>query len=318
MGLLRKKTAAEKERAKDQKEAKKELRHEKRDERKEARDDKRETREDAREDKREVRNSDLTGKEKRDALKDIREQKKSELKDVREDKREDIRDIKDELKAVRRWLDIELPTVPGNVALLREDLSKIAYDNGTGARPMDVDDAFALLDQSYALAKTLADRGLEPLDAIVAKDRDKWVSSWAKDATLVEWFGDAEKPDDVKDVHDRLTSVQRRLNKQVTIRLHPQREYSVSAQNNGTFFEPKTFKVFPNFFSSAIDGSGAAQLDEMASVMIHELIHLWFTDQKLEGVKVYGATLARQLATDEPKKARRSAENYEHYCKSFA
>ena len=53
---------------------------------------------------------------------------------------------------------------------------------------------------------------------------------------------------------------------------------------------------------------------ELAETLVHELGHNWFTDQKLEKVKVYGERRARDLATYNPRKARRSTENYAIFC----
>lgn len=319
MGLLRRKTAVEKERKRKQKAAKKALRQKKQSERKKAREEKRRIRKNARNKKKEVRKSDLRGKKKRDAKKEIRKGKRDDLKGARKEKKTQIKRICREIKNVRLWLDIKLPTKPGNLALLREDLGEIEYSDGGVVKDVVINDAFDLLDETFKRAKVLAARGLKPLEDIVDRPRDKWVRSWSADSDLVKWFGQAKKANHVKDVHDRLHSVDRRLNKQITIRLHPQRDMGTNAQNNGTFFEPKTFKVFPSLFESSLDArTDEIGIDYMASVMIHELMHLWFADQKLNGEKVYSESDALDLADKEPRKARRSAENYERYCLSFA
>lgn len=319
MGLLRKKTAAEKAQKKKQKEAKKELRQDKREVKKDARKEKKEVRKDAREDKKEIRKSDDTRKEKREAKKDIRKDKRDTVKDLNKDKREDVKEIKEDIKEVKRWLDVKLPTKTANVALLRQDLRDIKYMEGGVEKEIIIDDVYEILNQAYELSKVLSARGLRVLSNIIDEDRSQWVSLWNDRQKLVTWFGVADKESQVKDVHDRLKYVDDRLNKQITIRLRPQRDANTNAMNAGTFFEPKTFKVFPNLIKHSLDDTTLEiGYDYIASVMIHELIHVWFTDQKLDGETVYGEDLAKQLAVENPKKARRSAENYESYCITFA
>ncbi len=327
MGLLRKKTAAEKKRKQDQKEAKKELKDEKKDIKKDARKEKKDIRKDARDDKKEIRKSDATGKEKREAKKDIRQDKRNDVKDINKDKKEEVKDVKKEIKEVKRWLNIELPSVAGNVAILRADLHDISYaekqtENGNEIlveKELVIEDAFDILENAYAIAKEISARGLRRLQTIIDEPRDQWTSIWADRVRLNRWFGAVDKASDVKDVYDRLKSVDDRLNKKITIRFHPQRDQNTNAQNMGTFFEPKTFKVFPKLIENSLDEeTKEIGYNYIASVLIHELIHVWFTDQKLDGETVYGDELALKLAEDNPKKARRSAENYEHFCMSFA
>ena len=319
MTLLRRKTAAEKEQKKKQKEAKKELRKEKRETKKDAREEKKDIRKDAREAKKEIRKSDLKGKEKRDAKKDVRKDKKDNIKEVKKETKDEVKDIKQEIKEVKRWLDIKLPVKTANVALLRTDLKDITYMENGVEKELSIDDAYEILNDSYKIAKQISGRGLRRLTNIIDEPRENWENLWANNQRLVEWFGAVDRPKHVKDVHDRLKYVDDRLNKQITIRLHPQRSASTNAQNNGTFFEPKTFKMFPNIFKHSLDDvTQEVGYAYIASVMVHELMHVWFKDQKLGGETVYGEALALQLAIDNPKKARKSAENYEHYCLSFA
>lgn len=319
MRILRKKTAAEKMRKEDQREAKKELRQDKRETRKEAREERKDIRKDTRAEKKQIRKSDATPKETREAKKDARQEKRDDLKEVRTEKKSEVRAIKRDVKEVRRSLDIKLPSKAANVALLREDLRDIAYSESGVVTNLEIEDALEILDRAYERAKELSAKGLRMLEDVVDGPRDGWVSRWSASGDLVTWFGEADEPNHVKDVHDRLRSVNDRLNKQITIRLYPQRSPTTNAQNNGTFFEPKTFKVFPKLFENSLDDTTQEiGYDYMASVMIHELIHLWFTDQKLDGEKVYDEAAALALAKENPRKARRSAENYERYCMLFA
>ena len=299
---LRKKTAAEKDHKKRKRDKKKELRIEKRETRKDARMDKKETRKSAREDKKNVRQSDLTGKEKREAKKGIRKGKREVVKDINKGKRDDIKDIKSEIRDVKNSLKIVLPSTSGNVAILRADLAD---------RGLTINQAYAILDRAFDKAKVLSEAGLEHLENIINRDRNAWVDVWNSDTLLVTWFGSITKAKHAKDVFDRMKSVDTRLNKKITIRLHPQRDIKTNAQNMGTFFEPKKFKVFPKLLIKDVD--------EIAAIMVHELIHIWFMDQKLEsGETVYGSPNALALVAENPRKARRSAENFELYCLSFA
>lgn len=293
----RKRTAAEKERDQAKKEKKKELRKEKR-----------ETRKDARKDKKDIRNLDLSRKDKKDWINDINADKKS-----------DIKEIKEELKEVKQSLEIILPVKTANVALLREDLRDIKFNDGTGIREVTIDDAYAILNQAFDRSIRLAEAGLAYIKPFAnLSERPSWIADWNGDALLVQWFGEIDHVNNVSDVFNRLNSVVERLNKKITIRLHPQRDSTTSAMNAGTFFEPKMFKVYPYLIEKSLDlATLQLDYDKMASVLIHELIHVWFTDQKLNGDTVYGAILAMDLAIEKPRKARRSAENYEHFCLSF-
>jgi len=156
------------------------------------------------------------------------------------------------------------------------------------------------------LAIRMAEKGKARINNVYSEPRNTWVACWNNDPMLTKWFGDVNRKSHVKNVHSRMLSVTNRLSKGITIRLRPSAECSsTNAQNGGWFMEPKTFKVFSRLLGKN---------DEyVASVFVHELIHLWFTDQKLNGQKVYGKALAMALADDNPRKARRSAENYESF-----
>ncbi|KAA3620854.1 MAG: hypothetical protein DWP94_11610 [Flavobacterium sp.] len=54
--------------------------------------------------------------------------------------------------------------------------------------------------------------------------------------------------------------------------------------------------------------------DQRAAVLLHELMHVWFKDQKIRGSKVNETEEALKLAMAYPSKARRSPENYERFC----
>lgn len=289
----RKRTAAEKAQDKAKREDKKDLRK-----------DKKALKKDARDDKKAIRQSGANRKDKRDAIKEINKAKKSK-----------VTDIKDDIKQVRKSLEIILPVKTANVALLRQDLRDIDFFDGNEIRPLTIDDAYEILNRVYQRSIEMAENALTYIQPFaVLAERPTWVSTWNNDALLVRWFGSVNDHNDVSGVFNKMNSVVNRLNDKMVIRLHPQRSKTTSAQNNGTFFEPKTFKVFPWLIESNLDEEKAIGYDYMASVFIHELIHLFVFDQKLDGETVYGEQLALKLAEDEPKKARKSPENFEHFC----
>ncbi len=316
----RRRTAAEKDRDKAKKEEKKELRKEKREAKQDARKDKRSSRKDAREEKKSIRKSDLSGKDKREAKKEVRKDKRDSIKEINAEKKIEVKAIKEKLKEVRQSLEIILPVKTANVTLLREDLRDITFNDGLKEREVTIDDAYTILNIAYNRSIELAESALDYLRPFAnLSERSSWIDNWNSDTLLTQWFGKIDDVNNVSDVFNRLNSVVKRLNKKITIRLHPQREGNRNAQNNGTFFEPKMFKVFPHLIENSLDTTTLElDYDRMASVLIHELVHLWFTDQKLDGNKVYGEDLAMDLAEKNPRKARRSAENYEHFCLSFA
>lgn len=322
----RKRTAAEKAADKAKKEEKKDLRQDKKEVKKDARQDKKEIRQDTREKKKDIRKSDLKGKDKSDAKKDVRQDKRKDIKDIKAGKKEDVKDIKEEIKEVRKSLEIILPVKTANVALLRNDLADINFlDNSGTVRHIEIEDAFDILNRTYQRSIVMAEGGLAYLRPfVVLAQRPSWIQNWNGDRLLARWFGRISKVGDATDVFNKLNSVVERLNKKMTIRLHPQRDRAVGgvggtlAQNNGTFFEPRTFKVFPFLFEASRTANNALIIDDMASTFIHEMVHLTVFDQKLEGETVYGERLALQLAIDKPNRARKSPENFSLFCLELA
>jgi|GEM_PF-4311362 len=290
----RKRTAAEKAQDKAKKEAKKELRKEKK-----------EVKKDSREAKKDIRQAGLSRDDRREAIKEINS-----------GRRDDVKDIKEDIKEISKSLEVILPVKTANVALLRQDLRDINFLDGTEVRPMTIDDAYPVLNRIYQRSIEMSEVALAYIEPfVVLSQRASWVENWNNDELLVKWFGEIDHHNDASGVFNKMNSVVRRLNKKITIRLHPKRNSTTSAQNNGTFFEPKMFKVFPWLFEATQDQTTKAlNYDEMASIFIHELIHLFVFDQKLDGEKVYGEDMALQLAIDEPKKAQKSPENFEHFC----
>ncbi len=316
----RKRTAAEKARDKAKKEQKKALKEEKKQVKKDAREDKRGARKTAKDEKKDIRNSNLSQKEKNEAKKAVNKGKKDVIKDINRDKKGEVKDVNEDLKEVRKSLEIILPAKTANVALLRQDLRDITFNDGNELRSITIEDAYPILNKAYRISIDLAESALEYIRPfVVLSQRASWIRNWNNDDLLIQWFGEIDKVNNASDVFNRMNSVVERLNSKITIRLHPQRSGTTNAQNMGTFFEPKMFKVFPRLIKNSLDETTSEiNYDYIASVMIHELIHVWFTDQKLDGKTVYGEDLVMELAAENPKKARRSAENYEHFCISFA
>lgn len=180
-----------------------------------------------------------------------------------------------------------------------------ALENDLKAYNMSTAQAVKKCIRCLNLATRMAEKGKARINTVYSMNRNQWVDCWNADPMLTKWFGDVNRKSQVKNVHSRILSVSTRLSKGIRIRLRPNSESSPLAQNAGWFMEPKTFKVFARLLRKD---------DEyVASVFVHELIHLWFTDQKLDGTTVYGERLAMALADDNPRKARRSAENYESF-----
>lgn len=165
--------------------------------------------------------------------------------------------------------------------------------------------------QAAVFSQTMAKLGYDHIHRVMGDDKSKWVRNFNNDLVLVKWFGKTEKKGHVKDVRNRMLSIAKRINKGLTIRLRPQKEIDANARNHGGFADPRAFRVFPMIFKNGIDTT------YLASVYIHEMMHLWFQDQIIGRAKVNNEHLAKQLARFYPKKARKSAENYERYCKEI-
>jgi hypothetical protein len=165
-----------------------------------------------------------------------------------------------------------------------------------------------LIRASIRKAEFMAKLGRDHIGEVQKKAEDAWTGRWNADEVLVMWFGRVEKANHVEDVHRRIDDVYDRLASHVlTIHVREDLPQNFDAQNLGSFISPDTFRVAVGWLED--------DLEERASVVIHELLHQWFKDQRLsKGNTVYGKADAKQLAMIDPQKARRSPENYEHYC----
>ena len=174
-------------------------------------------------------------------------------------------------------------------------------------------------------AERMARRGLRDFDKIMGERRRKRKKrAWQRNTLVKRYFGSRKVTiPQIRKTRRRLNRAHRRLSKRrLTIRVFPQPPGSESrAQNLGTVFSPRRFKLFPEWFKlnngtsehknsfSAVSGD-----EQRAAIIIHELNHDLFFDQKLNGTPVYGETLAIDLASQKPRKARRSSENFEWFC----
>ena len=167
---------------------------------------------------------------------------------------------------------------------------------------------FAAVKQAEKIAKL----GLNRVDKIHQRKRSQRKSAWKNDSHVVTYFGKgALTIGQITATRRRIKRVHRRLSqKRLTIRVFPQSKapsINTNAQNLGFVFSPKTFKLFTRWFIN----NGDLQ---RAGIILHELNHDLFPDQRLDGETVYGEMLAKSLASRKPRRARRSAENHEWYC----
>ncbi|MGJ8667152.1 MAG: M35 family metallo-endopeptidase [Patiriisocius sp.] len=198
---------------------------------------------------------------------------------------------------------VKSPTLKGKKKELTDDLKKLNLTIAQTER---------LLLDACKLAEQMMAKAYREINAIIKQDNKKWENAFNSDYKLKLWFGEVTRKNHVRDVERRMDSICDRMAKGITIRLRPQKERTHNAQNNGTFFEPKTFKVFPNLIAK--DQQPEEGRDAIAAVLIHELMHTWFKDQRIGNTKTYGDQRAKDLAKYDPRKARKSAENYEQYC----
>ncbi len=174
-----------------------------------------------------------------------------------------------------------------------------------------------IIEDAIRLAEKMAKRGRDRIaKTLKPKSRKNKKDAWKNDNLIGTYFSDSKLTvSAMKSVHRRLDRAHRRLSdKRLTVRVFPQSRApssTTNAQNLGSVFSPKTFKVFENWFKK--------DPDDRAAIIIHELNHDLFIDQKVvnengKKVTVYGDSLAKLLAKKKPGKARKSAENYEQFC----
>lgn len=182
-------------------------------------------------------------------------------------------------------------------------------DNNSAADSKE--DAEAIIIAAVKDAEILARAGLQHLNRAWDRKRRKRVEFWKNDPVLSEWFG-SEKVTvrQIRVTRRRMRRVHNFLaNKRLRVRLKKQKGANTNAHNYGGPFSPKTFVLFPRWFSkSAV---------ERPAIIVHELFHEWFIDHKDKQGNKYGAEAARNIARQKPRVARRNPENYEHYVLNF-
>ncbi len=162
----------------------------------------------------------------------------------------------------------------------------------------------------------MAKAGVDRLDYILAPKRSKNKKKrWKNDKIATAYFGSRQATvEQIKAVRRRLKRAHRRLaDRKLNIRLLPQSRASKSSTNGHNYggpITPRRFVLFPNWFKKK-------SKEEKAAIIIHELLHDWFIDHKIkDGGKrktVYGSRLAKKLAKEKPRTARRNPENYEQF-----
>lgn len=194
---------------------------------------------------------------------------------------------------------IILPTQNNKLDEVKSDLEN---------HDLSIGNAKQALMQAALKSEQMAAKACRYIESITNGKKRDWVKDFNNSTLLRTWFGKVDGKGQVKKVRNRMRSVSNRIDKGLKIRLRPQGERTLNARNEMGHFSARKFMVFPKIFEDGIN------IERIASIYIHELVHLWFTDQKLNGEKVYDADTAKQLARENPKSARKSAENYERFC----
>ncbi len=181
-----------------------------------------------------------------------------------------------------------------------------------GEAGLSLDSAQTRLQHAWPVAGAMLDAGFNVVEEIMELPRDRRERAFNDHSDLVHWFGEIERPRQARTVHKRLAGIRRRYGRNVTVALKPDRfkdddRRTPAAQTAGA---ANVTKQRMRVYTTLI----ARDIWEVAEVLVHELGHHWFTDQKLEKVKVYGERRARDLAKYNPRKARRSTENYAIFC----
>ena len=147
------------------------------------------------------------------------------------------------------------------------------------------------------------------VNEIYKKDPAHWIIDYRMSSPLFkEWFGEITKPRQFKRIRNRLKGISNRYNSGFTVAIKPDSKGTPLAQTAGAANVTKNrFRVYPRLLKR--------DAWDIADTFVHEIGHHWFTDQKIEKVKVYGENRAKDLAKYNPRKARRSTENYSLFCR---
>ncbi|SFJ91031.1 hypothetical protein [Celeribacter neptunius] len=174
---------------------------------------------------------------------------------------------------------------------------------------LDRGDVEAILKEDVARAQRMAAAGLRHLRTILGANRNAGkLDRWRRDALAPLYFGKASTVVQIRSTRHRLERAHRRLrDNRLHLRMREQRHAGsgTNGRNPGYFLSPNRFQLFPEWAKK--------DAEDRAAILVHELLHEWLSDQKIGRQTVYGEDLARRLAREDPGKARRSPENFEHF-----
>jgi hypothetical protein len=166
------------------------------------------------------------------------------------------------------------------------------------AKGMNISQAETILLEAADLGESMVKKGFAEIKKITDKNKKDWKDSFNENELILNWFGKVDNKSQVKKVRNRMDSICNRLIRELKIRFRPQKERTHYARNRGIFFEPSTFKVLDE------------DIQFIPSTYIHELVYVWFKDQRLGTEIVYGEQPALDLAKYHPRRVRKSAENF--------
>jgi hypothetical protein len=180
---------------------------------------------------------------------------------------------------------------------LKKDLQKMGMTKGNAKQK---------LLQACAIALKMAEYSYGEIAKVKARKGKKRIKAFNDNALLKKWFGEIKSKGQVRNMISRFNTIKKRLSKGVKIRLRPNSEDTHNGKNMGSFTSPRRFKIYARLLTS--------NKEKIASVLVHELLHEWFTDKKLaNGKDVEDASDALNLVSESAGKSRRSPENFEQY-----
>jgi hypothetical protein len=197
------------------------------------------------------------------------------------------------------------------VIFVLDDISEITSRDSSVRTKANIESAVGA---AVRLAERMARHALNHFNRVLDQNTTTGMKrAWNGDAKVKGFFGEAPGKDRMRNTCDRLDRAYRRLrDKQLRIRLKPQKGKSWNGHNSGGPLSPRQFVLYPDWFKKGDD--------ERAAIVIHELLHDWHVDHKVKDPRTgkretaYGARLARALAKDRPGSARRNPENFEQFC----
>lgn len=206
---------------------------------------------------------------------------------------------------------IDYPTAKGRKATLKAQLDRFSNFS------LDFNDMDDRLILSSEKARELVNAGSDYLVQTIGTNKNRWVDNFNGNTILTRWFGEVKRKAQVQDVANRMEGLRKRMNRRLKVRVRPHSKPQIKKIDAGKGFtlaqtvgainlRSGTFTVYPYLVTKGVW--------DIAETITHEIGHQWFKDQKLERTTVYGATAARDLAKYNPRKARKSTENYSLYC----